>query len=147
MSESWSTILKEMLYGSGAIIFSLLRIIIPLMIFIEILLKYNIAEKIANKLNFFANFLGISKNALLPLIIGVLIGITYGAGTLKIINEETPLTKKDLTLISIFLFSCHGIIETTVLLWSVGANIFFICFLRLLIAILITAAAGRILKK
>jgi hypothetical protein len=71
-------------------------------------------------------------------------GVTYGAGTLIEINKRTPLSRRDLTLIGIFLYACHGIIETTILFAVAGGNAFFLCAIRLAIAVIITATAARL---
>jgi hypothetical protein len=114
------------------------------MIVIELLLVFKIAEKLAAKLGWFCRVIGISKDALLPLLVGLLMGVTYGAGTLMELNKRRPLSKRDFALICVFLYSCHGIIETTILFGIVGANVFFVSVLRLLIAVGVTAVASRL---
>lgn len=140
-------ILSEILNGSLSIILNLLKIIVPLMILIEFLLAFNLIEKLSKHLGFLTKILGISHKGIMPLMVGFVFGITYGAGVLKRINEEHPLSPKDLTLVSIFLFSCHGIIETTLILWGAGASFFFVFFVRILIAIIITFAFSKIIKE
>ena len=110
---------------------------------------YNVMAKLADKMQFFGKILGIKAQSIFPLLVGVVMGITYGAGTLMEMNKRNPISKKDLALIGIFIFICHGIIETTLLFAVAGANIFVILVVRLLIAILVTAAFARlpIIKK
>ncbi|MDR3225503.1 MAG: nucleoside recognition domain-containing protein [Clostridiales Family XIII bacterium] len=141
----WSAMLLEMLWGVVFnVIWSLVRVIIPLMILIEFILVYKVVDRIAPKFRGLCKVLGISNDALLPLLVGLLMGVTYGAGTLIEINKRTPLSKRDFTLIGIFLFACHGIIETTILFAVVGGSVFFICVVRLAIAVLVTAVAARL---
>ncbi|MDR0596266.1 MAG: hypothetical protein LBG50_01850 [Clostridiales Family XIII bacterium] len=143
--DSWQGIFFEILSG---VIFnvalSLARVIIPLMILIEFMLAYKVVDRIAPAFRWLCRVLGISNDALLPLLVGLLMGVTYGAGTLIEINKRTPLSNRDLTLIGVFLYACHGIIETTVLFAVAGANVLFVCFLRLGIAVLVTAIAARL---
>ena len=141
--EWWNPVLKEILSGSLLMILNLLKIIIPLMIVIQLLISYKIVEKIANKLSFLAKVLGISNKAILPLMIGLFLGITFGAGTLDEMNKRDPLSRKDLSLLGIFLLSCHGIIETTYIFGIIGGSLLFLFPVRLGIAILITAIAAR----
>jgi hypothetical protein len=133
-----------MLTGSLMTAFSLMKIIVPLMVVIEIMLAYGLAHRLSLRLGWLASLLGITKDALLPLIVGVLMGVTYGAGTLIEINSRTPLSKKDLALIAVFFYCCHGIIETSLLFSMAGANLLFISLLRLLIAVAVTMAAARL---
>ncbi|MDR0519154.1 MAG: hypothetical protein LBG82_03775 [Clostridiales Family XIII bacterium] len=144
-AESWQGILFEMLSGTiFNVVLSLARIIIPLMIFIEFLLVYKVVDRIAPSFRWLCKVLGISGEALLPLLVGLLMGVTYGAGMLIEINKRTPLTRRDFRLIGVFLYACHGLIEATVLFTVAGANALFVCGLRLGIAVLVTAAAARL---
>jgi hypothetical protein len=143
-ANPWSVMGGEMLWGSLSVVLSLARVIIPLMIVIEFMLAYRLVERFAPKLDLLRRILGVSHDALLPLLIGLLMGVTYGAGTLMEINRRTPLSRRDFTLIGVFLYACHGIIETTILFAVAGGNVLFVCALRLFIAILITAVAARL---
>jgi hypothetical protein len=123
---------------------SLLRIIVPLMILIEILLAYKLIARMAARLGFLARVLGIGKDALLPLLVGLFMGVSYGAGALMEINSRTPLSRRDFALMSIFIYCCHGIIETTLIFTAAGASPLFVCVFRLLAAVLVTALAARL---
>ncbi|MEG1931325.1 MAG: nucleoside recognition domain-containing protein, partial [Anaerovorax sp.] len=130
--------------GWFSTILSLAKILIPLMIIIEILRVYHIMERLADKLQFLAKSMGMEKQSIFPLLVGVTMGVTYGAGTLIEINKETPISKKDYTLIGIFLFLCHGIIETALIFGVAGANIFFITVFRLIFAFIVTVVASKL---
>jgi hypothetical protein len=140
----WAAMLAEMLHGTLSLILSLARVIIPLMIVIEYMLSYRLVEKVAPKLGSVRRLLGISQDALLPLLVGLLMGVSYGAGTLMEINKRTPLSPRDMTLIGVFLYACHGIIETTILFAVAGGNALFFSVIRLAIAVIITAVAARL---
>jgi hypothetical protein len=101
-------------------------------------------EKVADKLQFLAGALGLQKQSVFPLLVGVVMGVTYGAGTLIEINRKTPIPKKDYALIGIFIFICHGIIETGFIFGVAGANVLVITAGRLAIAFIVTAAAARL---
>lgn len=144
MSASASVILHEIFFGGISTAFNMLKILIPLMIIVEILMVYNVMEKVADKLQFIAGTLGMQKQSIFPLLVGVVMGVTYGAGTLIEINRKTPIPKKDYALIGIFMFICHGIIETAFIFGVAGANIFVITAGRLIIAFAVTAIAARL---
>lgn len=144
MDAPMKEILQEMLFGSLSTALNMLKILIPLMIIVEILMVYNVMEKLANKLQFLAKTLGMKKQSIFPLLVGVVMGVTYGAGTLIEINRQTPIPKKDYALIGVFMFLCHGIIETAFIFAVAGANIFMITFGRLLIAYGVTVLAARL---
>jgi len=104
-------------------------------------------EAAAKKLTPLCRLFGIGQNALLPLLVGLLLGVTYGAGTIAELNRVKPLSERDMALLGVFLFSCHGIIETTYLFTLAGGNVFFLSAVRLAIAVGITALAARILPQ
>ena len=83
---------------------------------------------------------------MLPLIIGLFIGISYGAGAVKETAEEANLSKKDIFLIGIFLSSCHGFIETTLIFAMIGANIWVITLGRLILAIVLTIVMSKVVN-
>jgi len=135
---------KDILFGSLTIIMNFLKILIPLMIIVEILITYKVIERMSNKLQFLSNTLRIQTQSIFPLLIGLFMGITYGAGTLIEINDRTPIPKKDFILIGVFLFVCHSLIETTMIFAVAGANVWVISFGRLFLAFVITLIASRI---
>lgn len=144
MSASLATILHEILFGGISTALNMLKILVPLMIIVEILMVYNIMERVADHLQFLAGALGLQKQSVFPLLVGVVMGVTYGAGTLLEINRKTPIPKKDYVLIGVFIFICHGIIETSFIFGVAGANLIVITLGRLAIAFAVTAAAARL---
>jgi hypothetical protein len=144
MNAPWNEILLEIWMGGLSTVWSLFRIIVPLMVVIEILLAYRLIERMAAGLGFLSRVLGIGRDALLPLLVGLFMGVSYGAGALMEINARTPLSKRDFALLAIFIYCCHGIIETTLIFTAAGASPLFVCVFRLLIAMLVTAVAARL---
>ncbi len=144
MSAGAEIILKEMLAGSLTTALSVVKILVPLMIVIEILMVYKVIEKLARRLEGLGKLMGMSRNAIFPLLVGVVMGVTYGAGTIIEINRQTPLSRKDMALVAVFMYLCHGVIETSVILAAAGANIWVVSLGRLLFAFLVTAIAARL---
>jgi len=143
LTAGWDVILPIMGWGVLTTVINLLRVLIPLMIAVELMLAYHVIEKLAAKLGFFCRFLRIGQEALLPLLVGLLLGVTYGAGTIMELNRTRPIPKKDLMVLGVFIFSCHGIIENTYLFAINGANVLIISAVRLAIALVVTFAASR----
>ena len=137
-------LLPELGLGVLNMALTLLKVLIPMMIVIELMFMYNIVEKLAKKLSPICRLFGISQAAVLPLLIGFLLGITYGVGAIMELNKKTPLSSRDLWMLGVFLFSCHGIIETTYLFTVTGGSAIFIAGLRLLIAVVVTMIMARL---
>lgn len=144
MSAGLDVILREMLTGSLSTIISVMKVLIPLMIIVEILMVYKVIERLAGSLEGIGRILGMSRNAIFPLLVGVVMGVTYGAGTIIEINKRTPLSRKDMALVAVFMYLCHGIIETGFLFYMAGANVLVVTLGRLLFAFLVTMLAARL---
>ena len=139
--------MKESILGSSSSVLTMAKIIIPLMTVMEILKDSNVLDKISNKISPIAKFLNISNNAIFPLIIGLIFGLSYGAGVIIESAEENNLSKRDLYTLMVFLVACHAVIEDTVLFVVVGASLWFLLGIRLIVAIIITYFASRVLNK
>ena len=141
---SRDAIIHEMVFGVLNTVYLILRVLIPLMIGIELMMMYKVIEAMAEKMGFFCRLLGIGKDALLPLLVGLFLGVTYGAGAIAEMNRVQPLAKRDMALLGVFLFACHGIIENSYLFALAGANVVIISVVRLAIGIGVTMGAARL---
>lgn len=135
-------ILKEFIIDfSGGLFKVLLQmaiIITIILVILEILRALGVINFLNKILYKITKGLGISEGASLPLFIGFFIGITYGAASIIESYQRNDMNRKDVILVSTFLCLCHAIIEDTILFAAIGANIFIISFVRLLIAIIVT---------
>ncbi|WXR61360.1 nucleoside recognition domain-containing protein [Peptostreptococcaceae bacterium AGR-M142] len=131
-------ILQEATISSLSSILSIAKIVIPLMLVLEFLREYKILDKLSNFLNPYIKFLGLSKNSSFPLLVGLIFGISYGAGVIVQSAKEGDISKQDLFLLSIFLIACHALIEDTLLFVAIGANGIILITVRFFTAILIT---------
>ncbi len=139
-------ILKEAVFGSVKIVWGMTKVIVPLMIVIQLMRDYKILEAISNKLQPMAKLLGISREAVFPLIIGFFIGISYGAGAVMETAKEADLSKRDVFLIGIFLSCGHGILETTLIFYVIGANIWVLSLVRIGSAFILTIIFSKFIK-
>jgi len=90
-------------------------IVIPLMIFMEIMKDLNILDRISGKLHWTVKPFGMKPDAVFPLLVGLVFGIAYGAGFIIQAAREGTLCKRDLYLISLFLVINHSVFEDTLL--------------------------------
>lgn len=138
---------KESITGSFSSVVTLAKIIIPLMVVMQILKDSNILDKISQSLSYVSKTLDIADEAIFPLIIGLLFGLSYGAGIIIESTEENNLSKKDLYVLMIFLIACHAVVEDTLLFVVVGANLWLLLGIRLATAIIISLIASKILNR
>lgn len=137
--------LKESFTGSMSSVFTMAIIIIPLMIVMEILKDAKLLERISSKLKPMGKFLDISDKSIFPLIIGIVFGLSYGAGIIIDSSEEGNLSKKDLYVIVIFLLACHAIFEDTFIFAAVGARLWLVLGVRLTVAIAISYLTSKLI--
>ncbi|OPY72263.1 MAG: hypothetical protein A4E64_02964 [Syntrophorhabdus sp. PtaU1.Bin058] len=88
-------------------------------------------------------FLGISRSGLVPLVTGIIIGLTYGAGVIIHSIRTSDIGKKEAFLILLFLSICHAMIEDTLIFVVIGANGFILIAFRFVLAIILTYAIHR----
>ncbi|MCX8084498.1 MAG: nucleoside recognition protein [Calditerrivibrio sp.] len=91
--------------------------------------------------------LGISTNASITMVVGFVLGITYGAGILIKNAMENKMSHKDTVLSAIFLSICHAVIEDTLIFVAVGANGFILFGIRFVLAITVIIMLQRFLYK
>lgn len=93
-------------------------------------------------------FLGISGKGLVPLITGIIIGLTYGAGIIIHSIRTSNTSKREAFLILLFLSMCHAIIEDTLIFVVIGANGAVLIGFRFALAIALTCLVykSRLLK-
>lgn len=101
-------------------------IVLPLMVLIELAKDSGFMERITARFHGIAGFLRVSEEAVLPLVVGLSIGFSYGSGVIIGAAKEGDLTLKDRYAINIFLSICHSIFEDTLLLVAVGASLFWL---------------------
>ena len=116
--------------------FALIFIIIfAMVILLKILDKVGILNLINRLLHPLVKFIGISKNAIPSVVVGLTMGLAYGGGLIIAEAEERQLTPSDLLYSIVLLSLCHSIIEDTLLLFSCGAHYSGILIFRVLFAI------------
>ncbi len=140
-------ILKEGSLQSIYTILFLAAILLPILISLEYVRHYSLLERISSHFNWLTRILTLPPEALLPLLIGLFVGIFLGAAVIIEYAREGLLQKRDLLLIGIFLAINHSIIEDNLLLTALGANLPVLLISRFVLAFLVTRAAAFYLDK
>jgi uncharacterized protein (UPF0333 family) len=78
------------------------------------------------------------------IIVGLILGITYGAGIL--ITESSQLKKQDLFFIATFLMICHAVVEDTLLFVIFGADFTVVLMVRIVFAFIFAYALTKFFK-
>lgn len=139
-------ILKEAFTGSISSIYSIAIIIFPIMIIMEFLKNYNILNKITKPFKFFSKLFKTSDEAIFPFLVGIIFGLSYGAGVILQSSKDGNLNQRDLTIITVFLIICHAVFEDTLLFVAVGANGWFLIIFRVILAFIVTYIVSKFYK-
>ena len=131
-------IILTALKDSLSLTIKLFFIILPLTISYEFL-KHK--QSAIEKRRF--SFIGITHHGLVPLVTGVIIGLTYGAGVIIHSIRTSDISKKESFLILLFLSICHAVIEDTLIFVVIGANGFVLIAFRFALAIILTYLVYR----
>jgi len=135
---------KEVFVTAFKGIGQLALIVIPLMAVIQVLKEKKVLDKLSHMMYPLLRWLGMSEKAAIPMLAGIWFGLAFGAGVIIEATRETPLPKRELYLIMIFLVLCHAVVEDTLLFLPLGVNGWYLLGIRLLSAIVLTIIVARL---
>lgn len=119
----------------------LFLIVVGLVILMEVLKKLRVVSYCELLLQPLLKLLGISGSLAHIMAVGCLLGLTYGSGLL--IAEAKKHRTRDLAGATIFISMCHALIEDTLLMLLIGADLFAVLFARLLICLAVVGLLMR----
>jgi hypothetical protein len=134
--DSIIAILQNSLYEACILALEVITLISLLIFILDFIKSLSFIQRYSTKVN--SSF---------SIFIGVVLGITYGAGILISEYEKNTLSKKEIFFIGTFLMICHAIIEDTLLFAIFGANIWLIVGLRILFAFIFAMLLTQIFHK
>ena len=150
ITSIWETVMdfsKGFFPELGSYLLKLILIVIIVVVAIEILKAIKILDFLNKILYYITKPLGISKSASMPLLVGFLAGITYGAGAIIASFNNGDMNKKDVILVSTFLCLCHAILEDTLLFSTIGAIGWVVALIRFVVAVIVTMIVNLIYDK
>ncbi|MDX1451372.1 MAG: hypothetical protein R3183_02360 [Oleiphilaceae bacterium] len=78
-------------------------------------------------------------------LIGLLLGLSFGAGLLIDEAQKGHVSRRDMCLVVCFLGLCHSVIEDTLLILLMGPELWVVLWLRLLFGVAVTVLLARYL--
>lgn len=118
-------------------------IILTLMVLLAILRHLGLERLIHMALSPLLRTLGIGRAAANVTVIGTTLGLTYGAGLLIRDVDSGAMSKRDSVLVLCFLGLCHSVIEDTLLILLLGADLWAVLWARLAFAVVVIAILAR----
>lgn len=140
-------LIKDILFdaarGSVKSVFTIVRVVIPLMIVMEAGRAYKVLDWLSERTKKVVGMLGLSGASTIPLLVGMFFGLVNGAGIIVQCVREGEIGKKDLYLLTFFLIACHSVIEDTVIFSAIGANGLLLLSIKIISAVIITFVLSR----
>lgn len=136
-------ILREAVFGSLLSVIQITLIVIPLMVFIEIIKDLSLLRFLTATMAPLTRWMKLKKEAGLPLVAGLVFGISYGAGIIIQAAREGTLDYRDIYMINLFLVICHSVFEDTILFAAIGAVWLPVLVFRLLLAVVVCLVVAR----
>lgn len=144
---SFVTVATAILKDGFLLVGQLALIITAIMIMVEFFQEYNILDKLTALMAPFTRFLGISNEANLPLMAGLLLGIGYGGAIILDSTRQGKLSRQEIYLINLFLVLCHSLIEDTIIWAALGAMVIPIQIGRFILALGVCYLVSRFLSR
>ncbi|MEI1423103.1 nucleoside recognition domain-containing protein [Bacillus cabrialesii] len=145
--DGWLGMLAEALMKAGLGVLQLAAIVIPLMIIIQYLRDLGWLHRFSRWLSPFTQLLGMNKNTSMTMVAGLTIGLAYGAGVMIKAVEDDGVSRRDMTLVFIFLVACHAVVEDTLVFIPLGIPVWPLLLIRVTTAVLLTMAIAHTWKK
>ncbi len=147
MVTGWGSIILQGLEKASLGVLQLALIVIPLMIFIQVMKDLSWLSTFSRWMAPVTKGLGMKENTSTTLAAGLVFGLAYGAGVMIQAVKEDGVEKKDLYLAFIFLVACHAVIEDTLIFIPLGIPVIWLLLVRLVTAILLTIIVSVIWKR
>jgi hypothetical protein len=143
MTMDWAAIAREAGGGSAVLLWQVVRIVVPLMVLMALLEQGRVFERLSGRVGTGLRRLGLGEHAVLPLLVGALWGVTYGAGALLQVGREKRLAAAELGILGLFLGLSHALVEDTALFAIPGASLWWLLPGRLGLTVVFTALCWR----
>ncbi len=129
--SGWAETVAGALQSAGASVFQLALIVFPVMVFIQAMKDLNVLDSFAAKTRPLMRPLGLPARGAVTMASGLLFGLAFGAGVILEQARQERFTRRELTLMVLFLSACHAIVEDTLIFVPLGINVFYLLLARL----------------
>ena len=120
-------------------------VILSLLLMLKLLRRIGLEKLIHVALTPLLRLFGLGRSAANVTVIGVALGLNYGAGLLIKDLDEGTLSRRDAYIALCFLGLLHSLIEDTLLILALGADLSGILWARLVFGIVVIAILSRLM--
>ncbi len=127
-------------------LFFMIVMIFLILLFIRILKITGIIGCLERVLGPFLCYFGMSKNAAPVTLVGMLLGLGYGGALIIRETGSGSLERREIVFAMVLMALCHGLLEDTILMMSLGASLLGILWGRIVFALLVTYLLVQCMK-
>lgn len=141
-AENWSSYL----YGLTKAMASMFVVLIALTLALDVLKWTGVLALVMKILSPMFRFAGIKNEAGHLTAVGFFLGISYGAGLLVQEARTADIPPRQVFLSCLFMCFAHSIVEDTLLVLALGADVYGVLLGRVVFAVVATAGVARLLE-
>jgi hypothetical protein len=145
--SGWVEITLGALQSAAFGVAEISAIVIPLMVFIQVLKDLGALERFAALTRPLVTPLGIPAHGSVTMAGGLMFGLAFGAGVILEQAREQGFTRREITLVLLFLCACHAVVEDTLIFIPLGLNVLPLLLIRLAVAVIMTAVIATVWRK
>ncbi len=138
----WGLVVLKSLQATGAVLFNLAMIILPMAVLFEFATHHGWLSRFAAKARWFTDFFRLPSAAALPAVVGLFIGMVSGSGVILKAAEENAFSRPTKVILFVMIGICHSLLEETAIFIGTGANLAYLAGVRFLAAMLCAFFAG-----
>jgi len=144
--SGWAETVAGALQSAGASVFQLALIVFPVMVSIQAMKDLDVLDWFATITGPLMRPLGLPARGAVTMASGLLFGLAFGAGVILEQARQERFTRRELTLMVLFLSACHAIVEDTLIFVPLGINVFYLLLVRLALAVALTVLIATLWK-
>lgn len=125
---------RELVSGGAHYLLQIFLVLVPIVVALELLQAVGALARLRQLVRPALSFLGVDERASEALLAGLFFGLVYGAGVILNRVQEEGLDEAQVGRLCLALVLCHAIVEDTVLFAPLGAVLWPVVVLRVLVA-------------